>query len=243
MRRSDAIGLFALCVLVLLAGDSSAISHFLRKYLPTLLRSPWKELSTLRHGIVPGTLWCGPGHIANNYSELGSNWQLDECCRAHDFCTDYIRPQQSKYGLYNSAKLCRSSLCDCDLQFYNCVKKAPGFIAFSVGKIYFKNCKFCFRRFDDADTCMEKGLTVSEGTSRDGHRAFCAQFDRNPKWGHRRHLESSESIPAATLPTWIDSEPVQTIPESYPVDDNQSAEEDEDDETSQDIDLSMLNVS
>lgn len=56
------------------------------------------------HGIgitVPGTNWCGPGNIANNYDDLGSEVELDTCCRAHDNCQEKILPQEEGYGLSN----------------------------------------------------------------------------------------------------------------------------------------------
>uniref|UniRef100_A0A348G5X1 phospholipase A2 n=1 Tax=Odontomachus monticola TaxID=613454 RepID=A0A348G5X1_ODOMO len=235
MRRSRAINLIAFCALVLLADDSSAsVSYILKNYVPALLRNPFKQLASLRHGIVPGTLWCGPGHIASNYSELGVNWKLDTCCRAHDFCNDYIRPRSSKYGLYNSAKLCRSSLCECDLQFYDCLKKAPGFVAFNVGRIYFKKCRRCFNAYYDVETCIKRGLVVNEEQGRNGSRVFCAQFDRNPKWKQPHNVAMPR--PTAAPPTWIDTEPDQTVPLPYPMDE-------EDDDTSTDFDIRMLNVS
>lgn len=50
--------------------------------------------------IFPGTLWCGPGHIARNYSDLGFFRETDMCCRDHDHC-DAIAAGNSKYGLFN----------------------------------------------------------------------------------------------------------------------------------------------
>ncbi|XP_032669441.1 uncharacterized protein LOC116843267 [Odontomachus brunneus] len=234
MRRFRAINLIAFCALVLLADDSSASIFYNLKNLPGFLLS-LKQLKTLRHGIVPGTLWCGPGNIASNYSELGVNWKLDTCCRAHDFCNDLIRPRNSKYGLYNSAKLCSSLLCECDLQFYDCLKKTSGFIAFNVGKIYFTKCKRCFNAYYNIETCINRGLLISERQGPNGSRVFCAQFDRNPNW----HLHNAMPTSTAVSPIWKNSEPAimkeQTIPLYNPVDD-------EDDDISADFDLRMLNI-
>ncbi|XP_014481835.1 PREDICTED: group 3 secretory phospholipase A2-like [Dinoponera quadriceps] len=249
MRRFRAINLIASCALVLLAnyGDasSSVVQDALKKYLPVVLRNPLKELKTIPHGIVPGTLWCGPGHIAGNYSDLGRNRELDVCCREHDFCNDYIRPRSTKYGLYNSARFCRSSLCECDRRFYDCLKKAPGFFAFTVGKIYFKQCRKCFDTYYDIGTCMQRGLVVSEEQGRDGRRVFCAQFDRNPKWKQQGTGASSESTRTPAFPSRINAEPARTMPQFNPVDNDRPKDYenyDDEDESAENTDLNMLNI-
>lgn len=50
--------------------------------------------------IFPGTLWCGPGNIAKNESDLGMFAGTDRCCRTHDHC-DGILAGETKYGLVN----------------------------------------------------------------------------------------------------------------------------------------------
>lgn len=61
-------------------------------------------LITCVYGIgitVPGTHWCGPGNNAKNFDDLGSEMELDMCCRAHDNCEEKILPQEEGYGLSN----------------------------------------------------------------------------------------------------------------------------------------------
>lgn len=79
-----------------------------------------------------------------------------------------------------------------------------------------------------------RGLVVNEEQGRNGSRVFCAQFDRNPKWKQPHNVAMPR--PTAAPPTWIDTEPDQTVPLPYPMDE-------EDDDTSTDFDIRMLNVS
>jgi len=53
-----------------------------------------------------GTLWCGRGNIARKDSDLGMYTEMDDCCRTHDSCEDYIRSKSTRYGLYNKY-ICR----------------------------------------------------------------------------------------------------------------------------------------
>jgi len=50
---------------------------------------------------VPGTKWCGPGNIATSYDDLGTEREVDMCCRAHDNCEEKIAPQEEAFGLRN----------------------------------------------------------------------------------------------------------------------------------------------
>ena len=52
-------------------------------------------------GIVPGTKWCGVNDIANDYHDLGRDFQLDKCCRAHDHCPIKIKPFTTNFGIHN----------------------------------------------------------------------------------------------------------------------------------------------
>ncbi|XP_033231114.1 uncharacterized protein LOC117182172 isoform X2 [Belonocnema kinseyi] len=51
---------------------------------------------------IPGTKWCGRGHRATKYTNLGGFGTADACCRRHDTtCPFSIPALESKYGLYN----------------------------------------------------------------------------------------------------------------------------------------------
>lgn len=174
-----------------------------------------KQVTNLRHGILPGTLWCGRGNIAREDAELGMYTEMDKCCRAHDYCEDYIRPKTTKYGLYNKYSICRSSLCECEQQFFDCLAQIRGFYAYAVKGIYFRKCKQCFRTFYDPQECVNEGLDIIEETDRKGYRVFCAKFDRNPKWGHRHGITTPTSISATEVPTWDDDESIQLVSRFY----------------------------
>ncbi|KAF2903126.1 hypothetical protein ILUMI_03062, partial [Ignelater luminosus] len=63
--------------------------------------------------IAPGTLWCGPEHIAHSYTDLGGMSSTDKCCRKHDHCKTNIHGFTKKYSYYN-AKPFTISHCWCD---------------------------------------------------------------------------------------------------------------------------------
>jgi len=45
---------------------------------------------------VPGTKWCGPGNIATSYDDLGTEREVDMCCRApsdHPMCVGGLGQQ------------------------------------------------------------------------------------------------------------------------------------------------------
>jgi len=86
--------------------------------------------------IFPGTLWCGDGSIARGFDDLGTFNKTDNCCRSHDFCSNSIESGESKYGLSNTGLFTRSH-CDCDIEFYECLKTANTIIALKIGFTYF----------------------------------------------------------------------------------------------------------
>jgi hypothetical protein len=88
-------------------------------------------------GIVPNTLWCGLGDRASNYSELGSEFQLDACCRAHDHCPIRLRPFSADYQLINWSMSTRSH-CDCDLDFDQCLTALNTTLSNVIKTLYFR---------------------------------------------------------------------------------------------------------
>ena len=68
-----------------------------------------------------GTKWCGPGHVAKSYDDLGEHRETDICCRDHDkHCKARIDKFSRKYGLWNwSWKT--ASHCDCEQRFKDCL--------------------------------------------------------------------------------------------------------------------------
>jgi hypothetical protein len=64
-------------------------------------------------GMVPGTLWCGVGTIADSESSMGAHVGADRCCRSHDSCPFLIPGLSTDYGLFNY-RTHTLSHCTCD---------------------------------------------------------------------------------------------------------------------------------
>ncbi|XP_076639691.1 phospholipase A2-like [Colletes latitarsis] len=118
--------------------------------------------------IFPGTYWCGDGNISPNKGALGLFKKTDACCKAHDSCPKTIPSNGEKDGLKNNGIFTRSH-CDCDKEFYQCLKEANTIIATDIGTTYFnilrpqcfksdypvENCKRYARRRVIDDKCVE----------------------------------------------------------------------------------------
>ncbi|XP_072342409.1 group 3 secretory phospholipase A2 isoform X2 [Scyliorhinus torazame] len=65
---------------------------------------------------LPGTIWCGAGDSAENFTDLGLFDRTDLCCREHDHCEHKISAFAYNYGMRNF-RLHTISHCDCD---YSC---------------------------------------------------------------------------------------------------------------------------
>nr|CAH0106101.1 unnamed protein product [Daphnia galeata] len=63
--------------------------------------------------MMPGTIWCGSGHRATQYKDLGAEQAVDRCCRRHDHCPETIKSSKSKYDITNNRPITISA-CDCD---------------------------------------------------------------------------------------------------------------------------------
>ncbi|KAH7638145.1 hypothetical protein HUG17_9250 [Dermatophagoides farinae] len=91
---------------------------------------------TFWRGILPGTKWCGVGDVASHYEDLGIKLDIDLCCRAHDHCPIRLKAFRTGYGVFNLSFYSRLH-CDCDEDFYNCLKKSPNSYATMLGQFYF----------------------------------------------------------------------------------------------------------
>ncbi|XP_071448665.1 phospholipase A2-like [Hetaerina americana] len=89
-----------------------------------------------RQFIFPGTKWCGDGNISMHDEDYGYFKKTDRCCKDHDYCPDFIAGRDTKYGLQNDAFYTRLH-CDCDIQFYDCLKKTRVFVSDEIGFTYF----------------------------------------------------------------------------------------------------------
>ncbi|XP_003740829.1 uncharacterized protein LOC100900196 [Galendromus occidentalis] len=93
--------------------------------LETKLRgeTAYDDMWYIMQEIYPGTLWCGPGNVAESYAQLGRYTETDRCCRNHDYCPVCIPPHTDKYG-FNMTFAYSVLSCECDRQFHQCLNKA-----------------------------------------------------------------------------------------------------------------------
>lgn len=132
---------------------------------------------SLIRGIIPGTLWCGVNDIAESYDSLGPNHRVDRCCRAHDHCPDKIKSFSRKQGLLNSTPYTKSN-CECDKNFFNCLKNANSSAGNSVGSFYFNFLNLQCIDMRHPERCslwrpvLSGNTTAEEGKIEDTDRIF-----------------------------------------------------------------------
>ncbi|XP_062548652.1 uncharacterized protein LOC134213525 isoform X2 [Armigeres subalbatus] len=106
--------------------------------------------------IYPGTVWCGDGNQAKSENDIGFFYMTDTCCRAHDLCPAAIAAGEQFNRLKNNGYFTRSH-CDCDKQFYNCLKNANSLVSNQIGYTYFNLLKpQCFRHEHPKMGCSKK---------------------------------------------------------------------------------------
>ncbi|XP_055298521.1 uncharacterized protein LOC129566515 isoform X3 [Sitodiplosis mosellana] len=137
--------------------QSDTFSEFLKMFSIPLHHSVFESLSSpltaITDGIkdrlkaiYPGTLWCGDGNQARNQNEIGLFRNTDICCKQHDECPAFIKSGSEFKGLRNTGLFTRSH-CDCDLKFYNCLKRTDSLISNKIGYTYFNILRpQCFRK-------------------------------------------------------------------------------------------------
>nr|AHG99397.1 group III secreted phospholipase A2-3A2 [Cyprinus carpio] len=97
-----------------------------------------------RAWMIPGTLWCGSGHKAMAFGELGVFEDTDKCCREHDHCKDTIASFSYDHGVFNT-NIFTLSHCDCDNRFRRCLLGVNDTMSNLVGYGYFNMLKMrCF---------------------------------------------------------------------------------------------------
>ncbi|XP_071947238.1 uncharacterized protein [Antedon mediterranea] len=114
--------------------------------------------------IVPGTKWCGISNKADHYEDLGEYPDEDVCCRDHDYCKISIHSFDYGYGYYN-LDVKTISHCDCDREFFSCLRLINSPKAQMVLGIYQFFQKNCFD-VEEKFRCVEWnwGLCVKEDT-------------------------------------------------------------------------------
>ncbi|XP_058065475.1 uncharacterized protein LOC131215112 [Anopheles bellator] len=63
--------------------------------------------------LSPNTKWCGKGHSAVHYHQLGGASRADMCCRKHDHCKIMIPAMGTRWDLFNLRPFTLSH-CSCD---------------------------------------------------------------------------------------------------------------------------------
>ncbi|XP_075069117.1 group 3 secretory phospholipase A2 [Mixophyes fleayi] len=89
-----------------------------------------------RSWMMPGTLWCGAGSTAENFTNLGVFRGVDVCCREHDHCFPQIQAFEYQYGIRNY-RLHTVSHCDCDERFRLCLHAVNDTVSTIVGIMFF----------------------------------------------------------------------------------------------------------
>lgn len=112
------------------------------------------SMFSIKRGLIPGTKWCGLGDIASSYNDLGLKRRIDICCRAHDHCPIRLKPFRNDYGVFNIA-LYTKSHCDCDADFYRCLREAHSKTADMLGNLYFNVMKLQCLREEPMKLCRE----------------------------------------------------------------------------------------
>ncbi|GJQ81230.1 hypothetical protein Trydic_g20449 [Trypoxylus dichotomus] len=113
--------------------------------------------------IYPGTLWCGRGSKAANYTQLGVHSKEDSCCRDHDNCPNSLTSGQCKGGLCNKSWITRSD-CECDRKFQECLRNTGTETGNLIGAIFFNIAQiFCFR---ETPKCPERARVLVDQEKR-----------------------------------------------------------------------------
>uniref|UniRef100_H3BFR1 phospholipase A2 n=1 Tax=Latimeria chalumnae TaxID=7897 RepID=H3BFR1_LATCH len=116
----------------------SDMKHF-RWESETPLRKERETTGTQRRTkrwTIPGTLWCGAGDVAENFTQLGVFDKTDLCCRDHDHCSYRLSAFEYNYGTRNY-RLHTVSHCDCDYRFKHCLLNLNDSISTFVGISFF----------------------------------------------------------------------------------------------------------
>merc|ERR1712183_393336 len=111
-----------------------------------------------RSGITyPGTKWCGPGHNANSINDIGSDHELDSCCREHDLCPDKMMRFTSKHGLRNNNPYSLSH-CECDERLYSCLKNIDTTTSNLIGTTFFTIIRTKCYKLEHPATCVSRSF-------------------------------------------------------------------------------------
>ncbi|XP_051973883.1 group 3 secretory phospholipase A2 [Xyrauchen texanus] len=108
-----------------------------------------------RAWMIPGTMWCGSGNRATDFSELGVFQETDNCCRDHDHCKDTIASFSYNHGIFNT-NIFTLSHCDCDNRFRRCLLGVNTTVSNLVGYGYFNLLKMRCFEFSQRMQCARR---------------------------------------------------------------------------------------
>ncbi|XP_066187203.1 group 3 secretory phospholipase A2 [Sylvia atricapilla] len=116
--------------------------------------SPGPRRRRRRGWTLPGTLWCGAGDSAGNWSELGLFRGPDRCCREHDQCWAQITALQFNYGIRNY-RLHTVSHCDCDARFRRCLLAINDTVSNIIGVTFFNLLEVPCFVLEESEECVQ----------------------------------------------------------------------------------------
>ncbi|GIY25934.1 acidic phospholipase A2 PA4 [Caerostris extrusa] len=115
----------------------------------------------------------GVGDIAESFEQLGTQVEVDACCRAHDHCPVKLKAFRTGYGLINLS-LYTKSHCDCDREFFSCLKTSRNKVADVVGNFYFNIMKIQCLKEHRPFVCIEN-RTETDGMT------TCIKWGEDPE--------------------------------------------------------------
>jgi Phospholipase A2 len=124
----------------------------------TILKNSYESTVGMKLGLF--TNFCGPGNHAgpSNSTVCGLFSGVDQCCKAHDACDDYI-VSKSDYTLFPGLpqkQLYFTSLsCGCDVAFYNCIKQTATILGDLMLSVYSVAQASCFQYEYKIEKCMK----------------------------------------------------------------------------------------
>lgn len=137
---------------------SSSRQNLIQDLKMVILQNSYERIFGFKIGMF--TNFCGPGDVAgpDNATVCGSFHGVDECCKAHDSCDHYI---VSKSDYENYPNLPRKDLyftslsCECDVEFYNCMKRTNSVFGEIILAIYSVAQISCFQHEHQVVKCTK----------------------------------------------------------------------------------------
>ena len=113
----------------------------------------WWDFWEVVESLSDGRCRCGPGNTADGYDDLGSDPEVDTCCRQHDHC-DNIASGEEKHGLKNDDYFTRLH-CMCDKEFKGCLRNVNSRRGNYIGNFYFNVRDRCYKEQHPIVECDE----------------------------------------------------------------------------------------